>query len=140
MVFWSGAVYVIIFNIDFKVGESMSNSSEPTSPQSTELEELERYECRACGYVYEPQKGDSKREIASGTAFAYLPKDWRCPVCGARKTEFQNLGPASEASGFRENYGYGLGVNTLSPGQKNLLIFGGLALAVLFFISLYGLN
>jgi hypothetical protein len=31
-------------------------------------------------------------------------------------------------------------VNTLTPGQKNLLIFGGLILAVLFFLSMYGLQ
>ncbi|MFM7888380.1 MAG: rubredoxin, partial [Pseudanabaena sp.] len=32
------------------------------------------------------------------------------------------------------------GVNVLPPSQKNLLIFGALALAVIFFISLYALD
>lgn len=100
----------------------------------------DRYECRACGYLYEPAKGDSKSNVSSGTAFTDLPERWRCPVCGAPKPQFSNVGPVGSPSGFKENLGYGLGVNTLTPGQKNILIFGALALAVLFFLSLYGLN
>ena len=105
-----------------------------------DVKTLDRHECRACGYVYEPTKGDSKHDIAAGTPFEELPIDWRCPVCGARRSAFQNVGPAGSPSGFKENLGYGLGVNTLTPMQKNILIFGGLGLAVLFFISLYGLQ
>ncbi|MBP0000371.1 MAG: rubredoxin [Cyanobacteria bacterium SID2] len=98
------------------------------------------YECRACGYVYEPELGDNTRNIASGTLFEDLPATWRCPVCGARSSAFANIGPKGTASGFKENLGYGLGVNQLTPNQKNLLIFGGLALAFLLMLSLYGLN
>jgi len=46
-----------------------------------------------------------------------------CPVCGARASQFQNIGPVGQASGFQENLNYGLGVNKLTPTQKNLLIF-----------------
>jgi rubredoxin len=105
-----------------------------------DVKALDRHECRACGYVYEPTKGDSKHDIAPGTPFEELPTDWRCPVCGARQSAFQNVGPAGSPSGFKENLRYGLGVNTLTPMQKNLLIFGGLGLGVLFFLSLYGLQ
>lgn len=98
------------------------------------------YECRACGYVYEPRRGDSNANIPGGTAFEELSADWRCPVCGARKSQFENIGASGAPSGFQENLNYGLGVNRLTPTQKNLLIFGGLALAFLFFISLYGLR
>ncbi|MBD2387441.1 rubredoxin [Cylindrospermum sp. FACHB-282] len=108
--------------------------------QAVETPELDRYECRSCGYVYEPEKGDDKQDIASGTLFAELPANWRCPVCNAKKVAFANIGPAGTASGFKENLGYGLGVNTLTPTQKNILIFGALALGFLFFISLYGLQ
>ncbi|MBD2136983.1 rubredoxin [Anabaena sp. FACHB-1237] len=108
--------------------------------QAVETPELDRYECRACGYVYEPEKGDDKYHIVAGTAFAELPVNWRCPVCSAKKAAFANIGPAGSASGFKENLSYGLGVNTLTPGQKNILIFGMLALGFLFFISLYGLQ
>jgi rubredoxin len=101
---------------------------------------MDRYECRACGYSYEPAKGDSRVGISPGTPFEELPLNWRCPVCSAPKRQFSNIGPAGFPSGFKENLGYGLGVNTLTPGQKNILIFGSLALAFLFFISLYGLR
>lgn len=100
---------------------------------------LDRYECNSCGYVYEPVKGDGK-QVAAGVRFEELPADWRCPVCGARPKQFSNVGPLGNPSGFKENLGYGLGVNTLTPGQKNILIFGALGLAFLFFMSLYGLR
>jgi rubredoxin len=108
--------------------------------QAVETPALDRYECRACGYVYEPEKGDDKYNIRAGTAFEELPINWRCPVCTAKKTAFVNIGPAGTASGFQENLNFGLGVNKLTPTQKNILIFGALALGFLFFISLYGLQ
>jgi rubredoxin len=102
--------------------------------------EMDRYECRSCGYSYEPVKGDDRAKIPTGTAFEALPVNWRCPVCSAPKKQFSNIGPAGSPSGFKENLNYGLGVNRLTPGQKNILIFGALALGFLFFISLYGLK
>ena len=39
-----------------------------------------------------------------------------------------------------ENQGYGFGTNTMTGDQKSLLIFGGLGLTFLFFLSLYTLN
>ncbi|MGF1569358.1 MAG: rubredoxin [Nodosilinea sp.] len=101
---------------------------------------MDRYECRSCGYSYEPTKGDSQSKIPVGVAFEDLPLNWRCPVCSAPKKQFSNIGPAGAPSGFKENLNYGLGVNRLTPGQKNILIFGALALGFLFFISLYGLK
>lgn len=98
------------------------------------------YECSSCGYVYEPSKGDSKSNIPAGTLFEELPPTWRCPVCGVRTSQFKNIGAIGAPSGFQENLNYGLGVNRLTPGQKNLLIFGALALGFLFFLSLYGLG
>jgi rubredoxin len=110
------------------------------STQAVDSKALDRHECEVCGYVYEPIKGDDKRQIPAGIPFEELPVDWRCPVCGAKASRFQNIGPVGNPSGFKENLGYGLGVNTLTPGQKNILIFGGLILAFLFFMSLYGLQ
>ncbi|MCL1470492.1 rubredoxin [Argonema antarcticum] len=110
------------------------------SNQAVDANALDQYECRACGYVYEPDKGDSKQDISPGISFEELAADWRCPVCGARKSQFQNIGPKGSPSGFKSNLGYGLGVNSLTPTQKNLLIFGALGLGVLFFLSLYGLQ
>ncbi|MBD2424624.1 rubredoxin [Phormidium sp. FACHB-1136] len=107
----------------------------PLSP-----EEMDCYECRSCGYSYEPSKGDDRAKIAAGTAFEELPVNWRCPVCSAPKKQFSNIGPVNKPSGFKENLDYGLGVNRLTPGQKNILIFGALAVGFLFFLSLYGLK
>jgi rubredoxin len=110
------------------------------SDPATETKTLDRHECRPCGYVYNPHKGDSKSEIAPGTAFEDLPQSWTCPVCGARKSVFQNVGQMEGASGFKENQRYGLGVNGMTEGQKSLLIFGGLVAGILLLLSLYGLQ
>ncbi len=115
-----------------------AETEEPSAPPTPY--EMDRYECRPCGYMYEPVKGDGKGNIPAGVQFADLPITWRCPVCGARPKSFSNVGPAGKPSGFSENLGYGLGVNVLTPGQKNILIFGALAVAFLFFMSLYGLK
>mgnify|MGYP000445196354 CR=1 FL=1 len=58
------------------------------------------YECRACGYIYEPAKGDGKAKIPPGTLFTDLPKSWRCPVCGVAKGGFANIGSPNAPSGF----------------------------------------
>jgi rubredoxin len=110
------------------------------STEVIETEDLDRHECRSCGYTYEPLKGDDRSQIAQGTPFAALPKGWRCPVCGAPTSQFSNVGPLGQPSGFKENLKYGLGVNVLTPGQKNLLIFGALAVGFVLLISLYGLQ
>ncbi|MGV2830054.1 rubredoxin [Myxosarcina sp. GI1(2024)] len=114
--------------------------NEPAQEKTLAEQAPPSYECRSCGYVYEPAKGDSQRQISAGTLFKDLPDDWRCPVCGVRKTQFTNIGAKGAPSGFSSNLDYGFGVNRLTPNQKNILIFGGLALGFLFFLSLYSLN
>ena len=114
--------------------------SEPANEQTLAEQAPSRHECRSCGYVYEPKRGDNTRNISPGTLFEELPTDWRCPVCGAKTSQFVSIGSSGAPSGFQENLGYGLGVNRLTPTQKNLLIFGTLALFFLFFMSLYGLR
>lgn len=100
-----------------------------------------RFECRSCGYVYDPEEGVKKQAIPIGTAFQDIDTiTFRCPVCRSKIGAFRDIGPRSKASGFEENLNFGLGVNRLTPGQKNVLIFGGLALAFAFFLSLYSLR
>jgi rubredoxin len=100
-----------------------------------------RFECRSCGFVYDPQEGVKKVGIAAGTPFMELdPASFRCPVCRSKVGAFKDIGPRNKPSGFEENLNYGLGVNQLTPGQKNVLIFGGFALAFAFFLSLYSLR
>jgi len=100
-----------------------------------------RFECRSCGFVYDPDEGVRKLGIEAGTAFVALdPASFRCPVCRSRVGAFMDIGPRNKPSGFEENLNFGLGVNRLTPGQKNVLIFGGFALAIAFFLSLYSLR
>jgi rubredoxin len=44
---------------------------------------MEKYICEACGYIYDPTKGDKKNGISQGVAFEDLPDNWVCPICGA---------------------------------------------------------
>ena len=123
------------------VGETVS-SSEPVGESASAFDvSSHRYECRNCGYIYDPIEGIKKYGISSGTAFMDLEQDqFRCPVCRLGFEAFQDIGPRSKPSGFDENLNYGFGINNLSSGQKNVLIFGGLAFAVACFLSLYSLH
>lgn len=47
-----------------------------------------KYVCVVCGYIYNPEEGDPDEGIEPGVAFAALPDDWVCPLCGASKDEF----------------------------------------------------
>lgn len=50
---------------------------------------MKKYECGACGYIYDPAKGDPDNGIKPGTAFEDLPDDWKCPLCGMAKSVFE---------------------------------------------------
>ena len=52
---------------------------------------MDKYECNVCGYVYDPEQGDSEGNIPPGTAFEDLPDDWMCPICGAPKSDFSKV-------------------------------------------------
>lgn len=120
--------------------ETMADTATGVAAAPLTPMEMDQFECLACGYTYEPTKGDDRRNIPAGVAFADVPLNWRCPVCSAQKKRFANIGPAGTPSGFKENLSYGFGVNVLTPGQKSILIFGALGLGFFFFISLYGLR
>ena len=45
--------------------------------------------CTSCGFIYDPEEGDPDGGIPPGTAFEDIPDDWFCPVCGARKRDFE---------------------------------------------------
>lgn len=44
--------------------------------------------CKLCSMIYDPTAGDPDSGIAPGTPFEAIPADWRCPICGARKSSF----------------------------------------------------
>jgi rubredoxin len=93
-----------------------------------------KHECQACGYVYDVAKGLEKKGIAPGTPFDTIEK-FRCPECGANKKYF--VAETEIISGFKENLNYGIGTNKMTGGQKSNLIFGGLALGFILFMSGY---
>lgn len=48
-----------------------------------------KYICTACQYIYDPEIGDPDGGVEPGTAFADVPEDWVCPVCGVGKDMFE---------------------------------------------------
>ena len=52
---------------------------------------MKKYECTVCGYVYDPTEGDPDNGVAPGTAWADVPEDWVCPMCGASKDMFEEV-------------------------------------------------
>ena len=53
--------------------------------------EMQKWQCKICGYVYDPGKGDPDGNISPNTPFDKLPDDWVCPVCGAPKDMFEEI-------------------------------------------------
>lgn len=41
---------------------------------------MAKYKCLLCGHIYDEEK--------EGTKFEELPDDWKCPMCGASKSDF----------------------------------------------------
>ena len=97
-----------------------------------------KFECQACGYVYEPEKGDKFAGIQPGTEFSKLPDNFSCPACRSPKSQFKNI--KKVIAGFADNQKYGFGGNSLTGGQKNLIIFGCLGFGFLLLLSGYFLE
>lgn len=57
-------------------------------------EPQDMWQCQTanCGFIFDPARGDRKGRIEKGVKFEDLPEDWKCPVCGAGKKAFKNLG------------------------------------------------
>ena len=55
------------------------------------LKEAEKgiYKCSKCGYIYDPEIGDSESKIQPETKFEDLPEEWTCPLCKAKKEKFE---------------------------------------------------
>ena len=50
---------------------------------------MDKYVCAICGYVYDPEVGDPDNGVEPGTAWADVPEDWECPLCGVGKDNFE---------------------------------------------------
>jgi flavin reductase (DIM6/NTAB) family NADH-FMN oxidoreductase RutF/rubredoxin len=72
-----------------KVKKGVAPRNAPTYVDKSKLgkkiaeEEFARYECAACGYIYDEEQ--------EGKRFEDLPDDWICPVCGSEKDDFYKL-------------------------------------------------
>jgi rubredoxin len=49
---------------------------------------MDKYKCVICGYIYDPEEGDTSNGVDPGVSFNDLPSDYICPICGAGKDEF----------------------------------------------------
>lgn len=49
----------------------------------------EEKKCTICGYVYNSDNGEEKKDVAPGTLWDDVPEDFKCPLCGAKKMMFK---------------------------------------------------
>lgn len=45
--------------------------------------------CKVCGWIYDEALGDPDNGIAPGTKWEDLPDDFKCPLCGVGKDDFE---------------------------------------------------
>ena len=50
---------------------------------------MKTWVCTVCGWIYDEAQGDSEYDLAPGVAFADLPEDFVCPLCGVGKDMFE---------------------------------------------------
>ena len=61
----------------------------PQMRRKAEVNNMKKYACTVCGYVYDEAEGDPDNGVEPGTKWEDVPEDWVCPVCGAGKDEFE---------------------------------------------------
>lgn len=66
----------------------VENKEKPVSEISNDKP---KYQCSVCGYIYDPDVGDSKSGVSAGTSFENLPDNWACPICGVSKDKFNQI-------------------------------------------------
>ncbi len=52
---------------------------------------MDSWECTVCGYVYDPNVKESEDNDLSDVPFDELDDEWKCPVCGADKEDFNKF-------------------------------------------------
>ena len=65
---------------------------------------MSNWECQSCGHRYNPQEGIPKLGVPAGTPFANLPAAFRCPECGARRDDFEEVLPDIDDVPEDENF------------------------------------
>jgi len=52
---------------------------------------MNKWICLLCGLVYDEARGWPSRGIPPRTRWQDVPDDWRCPDCGATKSQFKMM-------------------------------------------------
>lgn len=50
-----------------------------------------KWECEACGFVYDEEKGLTRDNIPAHTSFDEIHEGWVCPDCQVGKEYFQEI-------------------------------------------------
>ena len=51
-----------------------------------------RHICNVCGWEYDEEKGYPFAGVKPNTSWDDIPDDCRCPLCGANKDNFREVG------------------------------------------------
>lgn len=49
---------------------------------------MKSWMCLNCGWTYHEAEGDPPSGLNPGTRWEDVPEDWKCPDCGASKSDF----------------------------------------------------
>ncbi len=52
---------------------------------------MDKYICKVCATIYDPEIGDIEDGIKPQTPFEAIPDDWTCPICGSPKSSYELL-------------------------------------------------
>lgn len=74
---------------EIKNGKTPKTAPTYLKDETNVEKKTQKYRCKVCGYIYDPEVGDPDSNIKIGTPFSELPDDWTCPVCGASKDQFE---------------------------------------------------
>ena len=52
---------------------------------------MAEYKCKICGYTYDEDKGEHRRNLAPGTVWEDVPEDFKRPLYCAPKKMFEKV-------------------------------------------------
>lgn len=85
--------------------------------QPQKILEYDCYFCDRCRvYVYDENTGDPERRVWPQTLVEQLPSTWRCPVCGAEKTQLRG---STLSDSFTWKYNLDILITAFSQLQMN---------------------
>ena len=50
-----------------------------------------KWQCSACGFIYDEELGDEEEGFPPGTLFKDIDDNWICPDCGTTKDMFVEM-------------------------------------------------